>query len=176
MSNHTIRPEAINILGGSKYPTLETMLTILGPTCDHATIYNGAGLMIYSGVSYKVMTTKEPFFEKLRAMHVVSVRDEQALENEYRFTLEEKTNPCSFMTISDFPKKEMFLADFLHFFDKKEILTIVDGIEEIYKDRQEYLEWTAEGEIHPLALRKVSWMEAGNDGSIYIHLEDEEEN
>lgn len=84
--------------------------------------------------------------------------------NKYMF---EKTN----RTIDSYEKKEIILADLFHLGDKKVCYLIYDSEteEELYDDRQEYLEWTSEGCASSLCGRVVESIDVIND-RIVVYL------
>lgn len=79
------------------------------------------------------------------------------------------------LTIDNFPKKELTVADLLHYVDKKEYLMICDtDLNRLFCERAEYLLWAEEGCLHALALRTVNWFERGTD-CIIIYVNDDPE-
>lgn len=80
--------------------------------------------------------------------------------------------PLGFNPLEKHPKKTLLVADFVQHSDKKEkfIIKDADSYKTLFEGRNEYLEYTAEGESHELCGREVEWFEGIFDGQIILYV------
>lgn len=89
-------------------------------------------------------------------------------ENDLEKWMYEKTD----MTINDYPKKKLIVADIIRNTDKKTELMIFDRETEelLYNNRCEFIEWTSEGCASSLCGKEIEYIDATVDGKIELHV------
>lgn len=87
----------------------------------------------------------------------------------------EKRKAASTLTISDFPKRDIYITDLLHLLDNKQVVLIMDcNGEDLWIGRVEELVYTKDGILHELATTRINWFEATTDARLDIYLEEGE--